>query len=79
MGAAWYEIVVEGHLDRTHWSRWFGGMQLSTTAEGTTVLSGPVTDQAALHGLLVQIRDLGVALVSVQRVGGSDASEETRA
>ncbi len=55
MHAADYEIVVEGHLDRGHWLGWFGGMQLTPREDGMTVLSGPVADQAALHGLLVSL------------------------
>jgi hypothetical protein len=62
-----YEIEVEGHLDGTHWSRWFDGMAVMPREEGTTVLSGPIADQAALHGLLGKVRDLGLVLVSVRR------------
>jgi hypothetical protein len=63
-----YEIAVEGHLDRAHWSRWFDGMQVAPEPDGTTVLSGPITNQAALYGLLAKIRDLGLTLISVQRL-----------
>jgi hypothetical protein len=63
----YYEITVEGHLDLAHWQRWFGVMQVTPEAGGTTVLAGPVADQAALHGLLGKIRDLGLILISVQR------------
>ena len=62
-----YEIEIEGHLDHTCWSRWFDGMEVTPREEGTTVLCGPVADQAALHGLLGKIRDLGLVLISVQR------------
>jgi hypothetical protein len=68
MAATCYEIAVEGHLDRTHWSRWFDGMQVALKPDGTTVLSGPIIDQAALHGLLAKVRDLGLTLISVQRL-----------
>ena len=68
MASTHYEITVEGHLDRSHWSRWFEEMQVTITGEGTTVISGPVADQAALHGLLAKIRDLGLPLVSLIRV-----------
>lgn len=59
-----YEIRVQGHLDE-YWSTWFGGMSLLREDDGTTILRGLVTDQAALHGLLAQVRDLGTALISV--------------
>ena len=63
-----YEIRVEGHLpDR--WSEWFAGLTLTQTEAGDTLLSGPVVDQAALHGLLARIRDLNLTLVAVERVG----------
>jgi hypothetical protein len=59
-----YEIRVKGHLaDR--WAAWFDGMTLSRQADGTTVLDGSVADQAALHGLLRKVSDLGLPLVSV--------------
>jgi len=59
-----YEIRVEGHLDRA-WSDWFEGLTVTPERGGTTLLSGPVADQAALHGLLRRIRDLGAPLISV--------------
>jgi len=62
-----YEIRVEGHLD-TRWAAWFDGLDLTHETDGTTVLHGPVVDQAALHGLLQKVRDLGVPLVSVIHV-----------
>ena len=62
-----YEIRVEGHLD-TRWAAWFDGLDLTQETDGTTVLHGPVVDQAALHGLLQKVRDLGVPLVSVIHV-----------
>ena len=58
-------LRVEGHLD-DHWSDWFGGLALTRNGDGTTSLSGAVEDQAALHGLLAKVRDLGVALISVE-------------
>lgn len=69
-GAGRYEIRVEGHLD-AHWAAWFGGLDLTTGDDGTTTIHGPVVDQAALHGLLRKVRDLGVPLLSVERVGPS--------
>jgi hypothetical protein len=64
-----YEIRVRGVLDEC-WSSWFEGMRLSHDASGETIISGPVADQAALHGLLAKVRDLGLPLVSVIRVDG---------
>jgi hypothetical protein len=59
-----YEIRLKGHLE-TRWAAWFDGMTLSHERDGSTVLSGPVVDQAALHGLLQKVRDIGLPLVSV--------------
>jgi hypothetical protein len=69
-----WEIRIKGHLD-ARWVDWFDGLAFSHMPDGTTVLRGPVADQAALHGLLSKVRDLGLPLVSVTRVGpvGSDA------
>ena len=62
-----YEIRVKGHLaDR--WASWFVGMTISLEDNGETLLTGPVVDQAALHGLLRKVRDLGMPLLSVTRV-----------
>ncbi|GAA1871556.1 hypothetical protein GCM10009836_60480 [Pseudonocardia ailaonensis] len=61
-----YEIHLEGRLD-ARWADWFDGMALTTTARGTT-LRGPVADQAALHGLLRRIHDLGLPLLTVTRL-----------
>jgi hypothetical protein len=64
-----YEILVAGVLD-AHWSAWFYGLPVSGDAEaGTTTIAGPVTDQAALHGLLTKVRDLGLPLLAVRRIG----------
>jgi hypothetical protein len=54
-------------LDR-HWSAWFEGLELRGEPGGVTVLAGPVADQAALHGLLARVRDLGLPLLSVRRI-----------
>lgn len=62
-----YQIRLEGHLG-PQWANWFGGLTLSLEADGVTLLSGPVSDQAALHGLLRKVRDLGLPLISVMRV-----------
>ena len=61
-----YQIVIKGHLDH-RWTLWFDGMAMSHTDQGDTMLSGLIADQAALHGLLVKVRDLNLTLVSVQR------------
>jgi hypothetical protein len=62
-----YEIRVEGALD-PGWSAWFDGLQVSSGERGETTIAGPVTDQAALHGLLAKIRDLALPLISVRRI-----------
>ena len=59
-----YEIRLKGRLDSS-WAEWLGGMSLTHASDGTTVLAGPVADQAALHGLLQKLRDLGITLISV--------------
>lgn len=63
----WYEIRVQGRLD-DRWRTLLDGLDLTHTQDGTTVLRGPVTDQAALHGLLQRLRDLGVHLISVTQI-----------
>jgi len=59
-----YEIRVTGHLG-SRWAAWFDGLSLTTEDDGSTVLRGPVVDQAALHGLLLKLRDIGIPLVSL--------------
>ena len=66
--AGWYEIGLKGHLD-SRWTAWFDGLSLSNEIYGTATISGPVVDQAALHGLLQKVRDIGVSLISVIQVG----------
>jgi hypothetical protein len=61
-----YEIRVKGVLDRG-WSAWFDGLEITSDERGQTTLAGPVADQAALHGLLAKIRDLGLELLEVRR------------
>ncbi len=70
-----YEIRVEGVLGE-HWAGWFEGLQVSSEA-GETILSGPVSDQPALHGVLVKIRDLGMRLISVRRLDPGEAGTTT--
>ena len=62
-----YEIRLRGHLD-SRWAAWFDGLTLTIENDGTTVVSGLVADQAALHGLLQKVRDVGLPLVSVAQV-----------
>jgi hypothetical protein len=62
-----YEIRVKGHLD-ARWAAWFDGLSLTNEGDGATAIRGPLVDQAALHGLLQRLRDLGVPLVSVTQV-----------
>ncbi len=62
-----YQIRIEGHLS-SQWAGWFEGLAITLEADGHTLLTGPVADQAALHGLLKKVRDLGMALVSVSPV-----------
>lgn len=62
-----YQIRLKGHLGR-QWTDWLGGLTLTLEANGETLLTGPVADQAALFGLLRKIRDLGLPLVEVMQV-----------
>ena len=59
-----YQIRLKGHLGR-QWTDWFGGLSITLEDNGDTLLTGPVVDQAALHGLLKKVRDLGMPLLSV--------------
>ena len=67
MDDGWYEIRLDGRLDQ-RWSAWLDGLALTHDPDGTTVLHGHVVDQAALHGLLARLRDIGLPLISVTRV-----------
>jgi hypothetical protein len=71
--ASLYEIRLKGYLD-ARWSEWFDRLNFLHASERTTIISGPVTDQAALHGLLAKVRDLGLALVSVIHVQAAPAN-----
>ena len=73
--AQYYEISLKGHLE-ARWEQWLDGLAITLDENGNTLLSGPVADQAALHGLLKKVRDLGMPLVSVNSVESDD--EEVR-
>jgi hypothetical protein len=66
-GPGRYEIRIAGHL-APRWTAWFDGLSLSNDSDGTTILRGVVVDQAALHGLLQKVRDVGLPLISVTRI-----------
>lgn len=68
-----YRIRVKGALDPS-WSQWFDGMTIEATPGGDRMLTGPVRDQTALHGLLVKIRDMGLLLISLEQVKRVDAA-----
>ena len=71
-----YEIRLKGHLN-TRWSDWFDGLSFTHASDGTTLIHGPVADQAALHGLLAKVRDLGLPLISVNHVQPEHGSANT--
>ena len=62
-----FEIRIKEHLD-DRWADWFDGLDISLEEDGSTILSGPLADQAALHGILKKVRDLGLTLISVNTV-----------
>ena len=71
-----YQIRIKGHLG-SQWTDWFGGLSIALEEDGDTLLTGPVVDQAALHGLLKKVRDLGLPLASVSPLehGQADQSD----
>ncbi len=72
-----YQIRIKGHLS-PQWTDWFGGMTITLEDNGDTLLTGPVVDQAALHGLLRKVRDLGMPLLSVIRSEKGGFRERSR-
>ncbi len=75
-----YQIRIEGQFGR-EWTAWFDGLSITPGEDGTTLLTGPVIDQSALHGLLKKVRDLGTPLVSVNRMetdGSSNPKQITK-
>jgi len=68
-----YQIRIQGHL-RLQWQDWFEGMDITLEKDGNTLLSGPVVDQSALHGILKKIRDLGIPLVSVNSISPNQST-----
>jgi hypothetical protein len=72
MPQEFYQITVKGHLN-PNWTDWFDGLTITPLPNGTTVISGPVVDQAALYGFLRKVRDLGMPLISVTRVSPGQA------
>ena len=73
-GPAQYRIRVQGEL-REQWSAWFAGMTIEAEPDGTSLLRGVLADQAALHGVLARIRDLGLPLLSLEQVANTDEKE----
>jgi hypothetical protein len=71
-----YQIIVQGHLD-TDWSEELEGLTITHRSDGTSLLSGPLLDQSALHGLLLKVRDLGLQLLSLSRIEAQDLQSRT--
>lgn len=77
VGGSWparYEIRLESVLD-DRWSEWFDGLQIENQG-GETILSGTITDQSALHGILDRVRDLGLSVISVRRIPPKESGVE---
>jgi hypothetical protein len=71
IGTQQYEIRVKGHLG-PHWAAWLDGLTVVNDDDGTTVIHGPVVDQAALHGVIQKLRDVGIPLVSLTQLPGKE-------
>ena len=72
-----YHIRLKGHL-ADHWSAWFENLMISNEANGEALLYGPLADQAALHGVLIKIRDLGLPLLAVSMVATNESPHDAR-
>jgi hypothetical protein len=70
----YYQIKLKGHL-ASHWSAWFDDMTISNEANGEAVLVGPLADQAALHGVLMKIRDLGLPLLAITTIAPNQSAD----
>ncbi len=70
-----YQIRVQGHLDGD-WAEWFDGLAISNLTNGEMLLAGDLPDQAALHGVLAKVRDLGLPLLAVRRLGADGAAND---
>ena len=70
-----YRITIQGQLE-SEWSEWFDGLTIASADEGQTILTGPIVDQAALHGILIKIRDLGLPLLSLTRIAPERRQED---
>lgn len=73
----WYEIRLEGHLD-DRWAAWFDAVSLANESDGTTVIQSQLADQAALHGLLQKVRDIGMPLLSVTQFEPDKTASSTK-
>jgi hypothetical protein len=72
-----YQITVKGHLD-SHWSAWFDNMMIINQANGEAILSGRLADQAALHGVLTKVRDLGLPLLAVALLATDESRHDSQ-
>ncbi len=70
-----YEIRLQGHLDQ-RWATWFDGLAISYESDGSTLLRGPLVDEAALYGVLIKVRDLALPLLAMNRITDSQAELE---
>jgi hypothetical protein len=66
-GPQGYQIIIQGQLDDV-WSDWFDGLTIISAPDGRTILTGPLADQAALHGVLIKLRDLGLPILALTRL-----------